>query len=100
MYDPSERAAELRREAAADAARALVRLARMNVEHSDGPEAAAEFTRKLAERESRMTVEASFDTDAIRIVAVEQCGQAATAVVGVTLHTPGYMDHAPRKGAH
>lgn len=100
MYDPTERAAELRREAAADAARALVRLARLNVEHSEGPEAAAEFTRKLRERESRMAVEASFDVDAIRIVAVEQRPEASTAVVGVTLHTPGYMDHPAPRARH
>jgi hypothetical protein len=100
MYDPSERAAELRLEAAADAARALVRLAQINVEHSEGPEAAAEFTRKLRERESLMTVDASFDVDAVRIVAIEHRGEAATAVVGVTLNTPEYMDHTPRKGVH
>ena len=50
MFDSSPEASALRRQAAADAAHALLCLARINVEHSLGPDAAAEFTQRLAAR--------------------------------------------------
>ncbi len=92
MYDPSPEAAALRRQAAADAAHALHRLARIAFEHSNGPAAAAEFTRRLATRASRLTWDVNFLPEGVVLLGTEHEPHGSTAVVCTTLATPVWMD--------
>lgn len=94
MFDSSPEAGALRREAAAEAARALHRLAHINVLHSSGPEAAAEFTRLLSDRISRLSFQAHFGPDGVSLVGIEHIGEQATGVVGVLLETPAAAEPA------
>lgn len=92
MYDTTPEAAALRRQAAADAAHALQRLARINVLHSVGPDAADDFTRRLSTRASRLSFDVEFAADGVVLVGMEHQRHGSTAVVGVTLETPRWMD--------
>ncbi|MDO9072599.1 MAG: hypothetical protein Q7U73_04990 [Rubrivivax sp.] len=88
MYDPTPEAAALRRQAATDAAQALQRLARINVEHSSGPDAAAEFTQRMSTRGSRLSFDVTFSAEGVTLIGIEHKSQGSTGVVGLTLEAP------------